>query len=322
MIRLPAPWLALLVLSAGAALPQDVSIAHQEITCIVANQLARVSTRLEPAEFVGRVRAYFRGGGTSHWYYVELSGTGGDRSALLPRAKASLRTVEYYLEVTGVAFASQRTAEYAPVVVEKASDCPRSNQPAAVVSSGSTAVYAASAGAPAAPAGFASKGLVVATSGSGTAPASSGIPRGVLVGGVAVAGAATVAGVAVLGNEDDGEAAPQCGEAPHDAVNIFDCRTSGGISVRAEGSYWLSMSVGFPVPNSEEAARAAQQTQSIMITLDGRRLSAHGPHVLEYHDGYWHLFTYCCSREIGRGTHTAVGEPSGVGPAVCTIRAN
>src|SRR4051812_7191119 len=76
-----------------------VTISHDPIRCIVANQFTRVTAVLSPAEDVGRGRVVFHARGQKGWYSVRLKPAAEAQAAILPKVKLSVDAVEYYLEV-------------------------------------------------------------------------------------------------------------------------------------------------------------------------------------------------------------------------------
>jgi hypothetical protein len=197
------------ILPAAVPAAQDLGIDHQAVGCVVAGQYPLLTARIAPAERVARARAYFRAHGTPHWYYVEMKGDAGAYLATLPRPKKDLERIDYYIEAMDAAFVGSRTAEFAPSVVASASACRKDLLAAAVTPAGKVFVGAPS-GAPAVPVGFASTGVVsLGAGGAVAASGSSGVPTGLIVGGVAVAGGAT-AGVLVATKGDKEEDAPSC----------------------------------------------------------------------------------------------------------------
>lgn len=207
------------LLAAGLASPtwaQEVEITHEAPGCVAADTVPRLEARLIPADAVGRAQVHFRSGEAAGWYSVPLRAPAESGSdlfvAVLPRPTRELERFDYYIDVTTTAMTGQRTEEFSPRVVGRASDC-RDEIVASGVASGAISVSppAGTSGLPAVPAGFSTLGVVpvgVATGVSGAATAIGGASAGGISGGklalagVAVAGAAAGTAVALSGDDD------------------------------------------------------------------------------------------------------------------------
>ena len=200
----------------AAAADAPVAIAHDDVSCIVANRHPQVDACLTPAESVGRAQVHFRAGGTDAWYAVDLKPEGRCFRGLLPRPLTTTQAVEYYVDVVDRGFTESRLPDRAPDVAytarvvagEKACTAGRLaafagrlSQPVVVsVLRGGQAV-ATALGAPPALVGFSSEGVILLppaaagqapSASSGTQPASAGSGAS-----GAAAGGATVAGIGV-----------------------------------------------------------------------------------------------------------------------------
>ena len=183
----------LLALLAGLFAPvsargQGLAIEHEPAACLVALKFPRLNACFKPPSRIARARVYFRGGGTEPWYYVEMKSDAPCYSAILPKPRRTLRSVEYYVVATDRDFAETRTAEHVPEVVTDEAQC-RKGPAAPIVQNASVVV--GSVGAAGVPAGFLGAGV-----------AGAGISTGVVLG-VVGAGAAVTGGVAVAGGSDD-----------------------------------------------------------------------------------------------------------------------
>jgi hypothetical protein len=211
-----------------AAADPTVSIAHDEVACLVAGLHPRMDACLAPPERVGRAQIQFRANGAGLWYAVDLAPGQSCLSALLPKPLATTRSVEYFVDVIDRSFGESRRPERAPDqpyqarVVARESDCHEMRKAGAFMMRSATpvtvmvvrdasgkALEAAAAqalGAPLPP-GFSPEGVTVSTvqpssggaaakaaAGAGTKAAGGGIGIGVLAG----AGAAVVAGGVLL----------------------------------------------------------------------------------------------------------------------------
>lgn len=177
----------------GMLVAQGVTIEHQGVGCIIAEQFPKMNACFSPAGSVARARVYFRAAGGPYWYFVEgkapVFQTTQTTAAqpcmdfVLPKPKKTITKMDYYVEAVDKAFAESRSSEYNPDVVKDAGAC-RKDAPAAPIASNATVTVGAAAGAPVVPAGFAGAGAA-------------GVSTAAVVGGVAGAGAATAGAVAI-----------------------------------------------------------------------------------------------------------------------------
>ena len=130
-------------------------------------------------------------------------------SAVLPKPKKSLKSFQYYIDVTDRAFATSRTPEHTAEVTVGPAAC--EGKMVASAAGSASILLEVPAGAPATPAGFSSAGLAAAGAGAGVAAgaaAGGGIGAGAVAaivgGGAAVAGAAVAVSKAGGGDEGDG----------------------------------------------------------------------------------------------------------------------
>jgi len=250
--------LGALTVAPGVSAP--VSVKHAPVSCLVADRHPVIEARLTPSDRVSRGRVCFRGQGTPNWYYVDLrpAGANGLWSATLPRPKPTTGAVEYYLEVLGPDFESQRTPEKAARI---ASACDGGGA-ASVMSGATVAVGTLTAGAPALPAGFSTAGVVGL--GAAGAAAGGGVPLALVVGGGAVAAGI---GTAVLVS-GGGETCPASSAAFHEIG--LDCE---GIQRDARAGCALGLQVGVGRWVTPEALRQALAGQQGVITVDGQALA-------------------------------------------------
>jgi hypothetical protein len=220
---------AAIVLGApGAAAQGPVTIAHDDVACIVAERHPQVDACFTPAASVGRAQAVFRAEGTDAWYAVDLKPEGPCFRGLLPRPLRTTRAIQYYVDVVDRAFAESRLPDRAPdvaytarVVADEgacaagrlAGFASRVTQPIVVTALRGGQVAATAMGAPIA--GFSAEGIVVAPAAAGAgAPAGEAASAGgraggigsktLLIAGGAVAAAGLVAVAAGGGDDGDG----------------------------------------------------------------------------------------------------------------------
>jgi hypothetical protein len=237
LLAAPAP-LATPAPAQNAPAP-PVSIAHDDVACVVAGQYPRLEACVAPPERIGRAQVQFRANETGLWYAVDLAPGQQCLAGVLPKPLRTTRSIEYFVDVIDRSFNEARRPERAPDVpyrarvVAQESDChelgrmaawmPRPAGPilvSAVRDSSGRALDAAAARAAGAqpPPGFSPEGVVAASpqgagdaapksGGSAAAAASAG---GIGLGTIGlVAGGAVLAGVAVAaaaGGGGDGNA--------------------------------------------------------------------------------------------------------------------
>ena len=167
---------------AASAAAAPVSIDHQAPGCAMAGKYPRVGACFQPPDALARARVYFRAGGTSDWFYIEMAGAPPCLEGTLPRPKKGLGRIEYYVAATDRSFGESRTAERALVVT---SDGRCSVGPVAPFVETASVVIGSISGA--APVGF--------VTGAALSPL-------LIAGGVAVVGGGTAAIVAGGGGEE------------------------------------------------------------------------------------------------------------------------
>jgi hypothetical protein len=186
---------------------QGVTVDHAAVGCVVAERFPRFQARIDPAASVARALVHFRTDPARPWYAVAMKPEGPAFSGVLPKPKKSLKSFQYYIDVTDRAFATSRTPEHTTQVVRSGTECQGGMMAGAVGSA--SVLLEVPAGAPAVPAGFASAG--VAAAGSATAVAAAGAAAGggigagtvaaIVGGGAALAGAAVAVSAASGGDE-------------------------------------------------------------------------------------------------------------------------
>src|SRR3954468_15153690 len=103
---------AVACLLAAASTAGAVDITHDPVHCVVADRFPQLTARFSPADDVARARVHFRPQGGAHWYSVPLRAEGDAFAAVLPKPRASLATLQYYIDVTGRDLQEARTEEY------------------------------------------------------------------------------------------------------------------------------------------------------------------------------------------------------------------
>jgi hypothetical protein len=140
---------ALLPATVGA---QGVAIDHNAVGCIVAGHYPKMNACFAPSANVARGRVYFRAEGTPNWYFVDMKSDASCFAGILPKPKKTIKKMNYYVEATDKNFAEARTAEYAPIVVEREGEC--KDTPVAPFLNNATVTVGAVGAAPAVPVGF------------------------------------------------------------------------------------------------------------------------------------------------------------------------
>jgi hypothetical protein len=184
-----------------------LSLDHPPVGCVVAGRFSLLTARVDPMDALARGRVFFRADATPAWYFVEMKPESGGLSAALPRAKSSLKRINYYVEVIDKSSVVTRTQEFAPEVAGSPAECSRAMAMAPAAAAPAEILVTPAPGAPPVPFGFDPSGIVgaatsapTATSAAAAAKAGSGATKILLIGGgVALAGAA----VAVAGGGGD-----------------------------------------------------------------------------------------------------------------------
>jgi hypothetical protein len=226
-----------------------VAITHKDVGCVIAGEYPRFEACFTPTASVGRAQVQFRADETGPWYGVTMTPSGACHVALLPKPKKGIGSFKYFIEVVDRQFSAVQQPEtapsrsYAPVVVDRATECDRrmvmaASQPTGQVvlsvvrDAGGKVIQAAASAAgqpvPAGVAGFSADGVTFAgaTPGAGSASSSSGgsgstaaagAGAGAAAGGIgittiAIAGGAVAAAglvaVAASGGGDEGTPTP------------------------------------------------------------------------------------------------------------------
>jgi hypothetical protein len=200
--------ISILLLAAATDLAQDsgIAIEHKPVACLVAGRYPAIDAGIEPRGSVARARVLFRAEGTADWYFVEMKPEKGLFRGTLPRPLKTTKKIEYYLEAVDRGLQERRTADYAPLVVGGANECPNKMLTAAVLTSAKIALGALGPGVTALPAGFSGLGVIggAVTGSAGVAAGSTaaggsagggGLSAGALAG---IGGAAAAAAAAVV----------------------------------------------------------------------------------------------------------------------------
>jgi hypothetical protein len=218
--------------AAGAEAP---AIDHAAVACVVAEKFPRFQARIEPSAEVARALVRFRTDAARPWYAVAMKPEGTIFTGVLPKPKKSLKSFQYYIDVTDRAFATSRTPEHTIQVVPGAAACQGTTVAGAVGSA--SVLLEVPAGAPPLPAGFGSAGIAAASSGAAVAAgaaAGGGVGIGTvaaIVGGGAVAAGAAVAVAAASGGDkgdgqegSEGRQPPQYDVTFNPNIDVSTCR--------------------------------------------------------------------------------------------------
>src|SRR5207244_11456416 len=112
-----------LLVSATVAGAQGLTINHDEVGCLVAGKYPKLQACFTPAGDVKQARVYFRAQGTPSWYFVDMKLDNPCFNGILPKPLKTIPAIDYYIEATDKSFATSRTAEFAPQVVDSAEAC-------------------------------------------------------------------------------------------------------------------------------------------------------------------------------------------------------
>ncbi|MGH9335216.1 MAG: hypothetical protein ACRD21_15880, partial [Vicinamibacteria bacterium] len=152
----------LLVFVSAAGAQQSLAISHDSLECWPTDHYPIVGAALTPPEEVRAARVYFRSEEYPDFYYVDARQQPDGRfEAVLPLAAPGTERVVYYIEAVTLAFESNRTREWTPIVAD--SDECRRRDPLLALFQGEIpeiVVGALRAGAPLLPPGFQAAGIV------------------------------------------------------------------------------------------------------------------------------------------------------------------
>ena len=137
----------------AAPVQSPIQIEHNAPACVQAGKYARLDACFRPASALARARVYFRKGGTTDWFYVEMARNAPCHRALLPRPKKDIGRIEYYISATDRRSSEARTRDVTLLVSEDGS-C--SAGPLAPIADSGSVVIGSASGA--APAGFVTGG--------------------------------------------------------------------------------------------------------------------------------------------------------------------
>ena len=211
----------------------------------MADKFPKLDARFAPADGVAAAKVVFRPEKSEQWWSVAMKLEGDTYVGVLPKPKSSLKTFQYYIEVTGKSLGTARTPEYGAAVVPSKGGCQGKLMSGAL--SSAAIVLQGPGGVAAIPAGFASAGVVAGTStagaagGAGAAAAGGGgIGTGVILAGVGLAAAGVAVAVVPKGEDSsDGNNGNSNNTPPpsYDVVftlpaslNLIPCGANAGIS--------------------------------------------------------------------------------------------
>lgn len=252
----------------------EIAITHSGVQCVVAERFPRFEAQVPAGVELVRARIHFRPESSAAWYSVGMARTGDALTGSLPRPRKSLPSFRYYIEVTDAAFASSRTAEFAPIVADSRAGC--SDMIQAATETTAAVLLMSPSGAPSIPAGFASTGVTTTAAGGAAGAAVSG-GGGVgatmaIVGGVVVAGGAALA---VAGRGGDGGSGENDGDGNGGGPGGSPGNTPGGSPGVGVGGNPVRYSVLFePSPPGIDVSacagsRVTWSSQSVNVRPDG-----------------------------------------------------
>jgi hypothetical protein len=114
---------ALMLARAGVDDGPRIKIEHQAPDCLVAEHHAKLTACFTPAEDVARARVHYTANGAK-WEYTTMAPAGACFAAVLPGIRPGSSAFRYYVQAVDTEVRQVRSAEYAPVVVENAAQCP------------------------------------------------------------------------------------------------------------------------------------------------------------------------------------------------------
>lgn len=231
-MRVPVVSLLAVLASARSlcAQPAGLTMDHAGIACMVAGKHPIVTARVAPEDQVARARVFFRGGGHTRWYHVDMTSADGVFRGTLPKPTLQLKTVEYYVDGLGRTLAEARSANHAPRVVPDEASC-RGEALLLLADQARVVIGGVSDGAPV-PEGFSADGVV------GAAAVASAPKKGGMSGktvGLGLVGLGAIGGAIAAasgGGGDDGSAAS--GPSPASSPTTPSTPAPGGTTVTFE----------------------------------------------------------------------------------------
>jgi hypothetical protein len=235
-----------LFLAPGALPAQTLTIDHRPVGCAVAEKFPKFDARFAPAEGVANARVVFQPEKSDQWWSVAMKLEGNAYVGVLPRPKSSLKSFQYYIEVTGKSLETARTPDYSAAVVSSSGACQGKLMSGAL--SSAAVILQGPAGVAAIPAGFASTGVVAGASSAGAAGGAGaasagggGLGAGAIIAGVGLAAAGVAVAAVVPKNEDSSSGnSPAPSPTPqttYDVVftppatlNLIPCGANSGIT--------------------------------------------------------------------------------------------
>lgn len=127
----------------GLFLLAGIGITLPPIKCVLADRFPQIEAVITPPE--SKARFFFKGAGSTEYYYVEMLPKVGRFVAKLPKPKDEAGPLTYYIEVVGPDGAKARTQELAAEVIRSAGSCSDPDAVAEVGPSGDVEVFTAAA---------------------------------------------------------------------------------------------------------------------------------------------------------------------------------
>ena len=255
-----------------ASAPPTIEV--EETSCLRAESLSQLCASVDSSASLAYVRAYFRAGGTSEWYYVGLEPTAAGFCSAIPSPLASTPSVEFYVEASDVDFRVAVTPAWSSQVT-KGGECGTPVVSAASLNA-PTVVRVASTDAVAVPPGFQPLGL--ATTGIVEGAAAATPPEG--SGGTATGEGAAAApvsegteGAAAAGSSGAGGAEGAAAAAAA-ATGGAAAAASGGLSGAAlagivGGGAAAAVGVGVAASGGDDSGGQASSTLAVNVDADG-----------------------------------------------------
>jgi hypothetical protein len=266
-VAAPAPPPAVVSTPASAPGPSGgPAIDHKGLECLLADQFPRLDARFEP-EDVAKPRAYFRAGGTTHWYYVDMTKGAAGFEGVLPKPMATTAKIDYYLEALDRSFVSGRTQEYSPAVVKTKTECGSKMLGAVAASASKVIVGSAASDAPAIPEGFEATGIVTNGSGASSAAASGSHTLLFVAGGVVAVGAIALAAKGGSSSSSSGSSSSGSSSSGSGSGS-----SSGGVNITGTWSGPL-VGTGSTTVNGVGVSCQYNDTVTLQFTQSGASLS-------------------------------------------------
>lgn len=123
---------AAVVLAPLAAQPFELSLTHEPVGCLLAEEHLEIDATIRPAAKVKRARVHFKAAGEQEYHYVEMVPEIGRFVACLPRPHEYTGPIDYYVEAESAEGERARSEDVSAVVIRRADECPKDRRMALI----------------------------------------------------------------------------------------------------------------------------------------------------------------------------------------------